>query len=386
MRTGDERDRIQHVLRRWLREDAPPAGEPLPPERTICAQVGGSLSTVHRALVEMENEGLVIRKGRRFAVSTTRSPRRSPQSPIGAAVVVASPPYPEDHHSLHTRSGWPYRNHAGTVDRLNEMGVKTFIVDIGEFDTRPDRFLSHEPSGVIFTEASGIPPAQRTIERVRSWTVPMAGYGDYPEFASIDRVSFDHAKGAEELTSFLIAKGCRRIQLVNCRDRRESYWTGAKREGHERAMKAAGLPMETPMEECPIEPWAGLSTEEAFHTRVHYCAGLLAPLVRANRLPDAMMLMSDAMVPRFAAACRLLGLEPNQDILLAGYDCFWDEWHEFKFEPTPPIATIDKGFPESGAAMADLLIERMGGYEGAPRLVLCPPRLIDNSSIARKPH
>jgi DNA-binding LacI/PurR family transcriptional regulator len=73
------------------------------------------------------------------------------------------------------------------------------------------------------------------------------------------------------------------------------------------------------------------------------------------------MLSSDGPVRYAAAACRALGLEPNRDIVLTGYDNYWAGSEEARFEPATPMATVDKRNLKMGEELVRLWWERNQG-------------------------
>ena len=76
---------------------------------------------------------------------------------------------------------------------------------------------------------------------------------------------------------------------------------------------------------------------------------------------DALLCLSDEWVPPVIAAIRDLGLEPNRDILVAGYDNVTRGADLGAFESVRPIVTIDKHNERVAADLAALLLARMDG-------------------------
>jgi DNA-binding LacI/PurR family transcriptional regulator len=82
-------------------------------------------------------------------------------------------------------------------------------------------------------------------------------------------------------------------------------------------------------------------------------------MLRSQRVPDAVITINDGHVFPVAAACRMLGFEPNVDIKIAGYDNSWMSAPERELEPTRPIVTVDKNNPQAGRVMVELLVGRI---------------------------
>jgi DNA-binding LacI/PurR family transcriptional regulator len=109
-------------------------------------------------------------------------------------------------------------------------------------------------------------------------------------------------------------------------------------------------------------------------------AGHLAPYLTGDESIDALIAVTDGEVYVLAAACRLLGKEPNKDVLLVGYDHYWEDAAEREMESVVPVATIDKRNPELGAALVQLLSERIESQSphNAPHCRTLAPHLVVN--------
>lgn len=91
------------------------------------------------------------------------------------------------------------------------------------------------------------------------------------------------------------------------------------------------------------------------------------------------MVTSDAEVPALSAACRLLGVVPGRDILVAGFDNMWKRMPDRQFEPSPPVFSADKNNVRIGESLVKLLVARVDGdLPKAPQRVLVEPELIAN--------
>jgi LacI family transcriptional regulator len=70
---------------------------------------------------------------------------------------------------------------------------------------------------------------------------------------------------------------------------------------------------------------------------------------------------------------RTLGLEIGRDVRVIGFD-------DHPWARERGLSTIHQPVEAMGAAAAELLVERLSGYEGAPRRVRFEPRLIERAS------
>jgi len=78
-----------------------------------------------------------------------------------------------------------------------------------------------------------------------------------------------------------------------------------------------------------------------------------------------------------AAACRLMKKEPGRDVLVVGYDNYWEACVERRWEDFTPSATVDKRNHDLGAEMVKLMFERSEGrLPREPQLRVLEPRVI----------
>jgi len=107
-----------------------------------------------------------------------------------------------------------------------------------------------------------------------------------------------------------------------------------------------------------IPPRSFEPNASAFHVRSRQFAGFLVEHLRRGKI-DALLLISDCDLFYVSTACRLCGLKPGADILLAGFDNYWPLCWERALEPAVPFLTVDKRDHEWGAAMVQLLLDRL---------------------------
>jgi DNA-binding LacI/PurR family transcriptional regulator len=199
----------------------------------------------------------------------------------------------------------------------------------------------------------------QTAQELQKAGIPVVMYGNNPELREFDRVISDHEQGNYELTKWLIDQGCRRILRVLSEEIGHSYWLEMRQQGYLRAMREAALSPHSP---CCHPTWAPPETDrELFQSAVQVMAKHLAPYLASDESVQALMAVSDGDVYVLAAACRLLGKEPNRDVLIVGYDHYWADSDEREHETTVPLATIDKRNPELGVALVQVLNERIEG-------------------------
>lgn len=99
---------------------------------------------------------------------------------------------------------------------------------------------------------------------------------------------------------------------------------------------------------------------------------------RSSALPTASPFPSPA-------ACRKLGLKPNRDLWIAGYDNNYYNCPDRMFEETLPLVTADKNNRRLGLALFEQLLRRRerGGDGRAERLLL-PQELVFPRSLQQE--
>jgi len=106
--------------------------------------------------------------------------------------------------------------------------------------------------------------------------------------------------------------------------------------------------------------------------------GIIRVLI-ALLLPALNRARADAQVCQVAAALRKLGLVPQKDVLITGYDNFWEDLPERKWETTRPLATADKQNMEIGRRLVRLLTNDTGP-QNEPRVEMIQPRQVEFTS------
>jgi len=368
---GRPSERVLRDLRQWISEGVLPAGQSLPAERTLAEQLGTNRKTLRTALSVLDAEGVLRSNGGRIRTVTAPGPRST--SAMSDAIAVLTP-LPEAPAPGHRTGGWNEVIGQGAISAIGEAGFHALALNPMRLDEAGmERLVQDHPRGVVLTDLSDSDLAKRLAGYLRSRGVQLAVYGDPPDFAECDCITSDHAEGAYQLTRWLIAKGRRRIVNV-WPVGAEGYWFGYRQAGHIRAMQEAGLEALPPVR----LPWPTRGYPEAdFRASARQLAGAMLE-EWGPKLPfDAIQLASDGHVCLAAAALRLFGAIPNEDVGITGYDNFFADSIYRAFEPTWPLATVDKLNDHMGRSLVELLLERAAGRlpEG-PRHLVIAPRLV----------
>ena len=143
-------------------------------------------------------------------------------------------------------------------------------------------------------------------------------------------------------------------------------------------MREAGLEPLLPIEHPSIGLWRTIeNVGEQFEVGRRILSGYLAPRFLGSEGVDAILGEADPQAFLIAAACRLLGCKPYEEIALAGYDNTYEHSPFLAYEPCGPQVTADKRNLEMGFELVSLLMDRIEGRVPAePQDRLIDPRLV----------
>jgi DNA-binding LacI/PurR family transcriptional regulator len=368
---------IAHDLHTRIAAGALAPGVRLPSINALCQEYGVSSITVRAALRELVSEGALESRPRSGVFVRERTPKSETKQSVGflrnSIAVLSQLPLEPDASRPHS---WSWDIGLGASRAIREAGKHAFAL-------HPDRFAGEEitrladeqPIGVVFTELH--PQNDRALKVARALKrrgVPVVVYGGAPELAAFDRVVSDHEEGSYELTRFMIAQGRRRILNVWTAPA-SGYWYARRRAGYERALAESGI---EPLPDLVVPPFhMEKGTREGFEAGVRQMAAYLIEHFSAKRPVDALLMSTDIDALAATAACRLFDKEPNQDVLVAGYDNCWRDCALREFSPALPLVTIDKRDEEMGRELISMLLDRVEGrLPSGPQCRIRPPRLM----------
>jgi len=362
-------------------------GEPLPSERVLADRLNVSRNAVRTALTDMADRCLIEKRGNgRFrhlapaAVHGSEVAARLGLMTNTVAILGAD----DVSHQPFSRGVDKSINF--TVARLLEQaGHHVLAVNPKGADLREGASLAcARPLGVVVAYNVGeSSQGQAMIAECHDHGVPVVAYGDAPGLARFDHVDSNHEHGAYALTRHLVARGRRRILRFWCLPG-DKHWLQQRNRGYERAVREAGLAA-LPMVRTPH---LDARSRAEFDHLVRVLAGYLSEHVRGPHAIDALMTGTDLHAIQAGAALRLLGIEPNRDILIVGYDNTWRDLPEREWERTRPVATVDKHNDAIGACLVELLLARVvGKLPPEPQRRVIEPELVgigkETSATAR---
>jgi len=368
----------------WVADGRLQAGERLPSENLLAAKLNVSRSTIRLALKDLEKENLISTDRRCRVVLDRIKPERTF---LADAIVLITDAF--EHFERGKMRGTWHSNfiYTSAIDAIRNASYD--VVNIHPSRIAGDmirRLILQRPRGVILMrEVLQTPSGERLPEALREGNIPFVIYGgvthgrESQDVNSYDMVSSDHEFGAYELTKWLISQGRQRILRIwylhapNASERPE--WVNQRNLGYEKAMREAGLKSLPPLE--IYNPVQLGDSQEEFQLQVRVMVGYLFDYLSNEKSIDAIMAVSDSILPTVNAALKIHNRVPNQDILVVGYDNVGEDSVGRKWESTPPAATVDKRNLEIGYELMNLLQQRIEGSlppEGQHRVI--KPELI----------
>ncbi len=363
--------RVAALLRQRVRSGGFSVGDILPAERKLAESIGVARNTLRTALQQLETEGVIIQDGNRRRISSLPpAPRGLLSGTIGIVALR------RDDRVSHRAPGWESFVEVGAMQQARGAGFNTLVLH-PESLKEPggiDDLLMQPPRGVaVCSGAFRHPHVLELIQRFEAAGLPVVVEGELPGTERFDHVVSDHAAGAAMLTRLMIERGRRRIAYLLPRAENRRDWVHRRLEGYTRAVNDAGIEAVEPILTGPMTE--NTSDHDRFEVAVMQMLGYLVDHRQRCGGIDALLTASDAQICIAAAALRKLGLVPQKDVLIAGYDNFWEELPERAFESTTPLATVDKDNVEIGRKLVSLLMQPRNPGE-SPRVEVVSPRLI----------
>lgn len=352
--------RSLRTLRKWIADGKLIAGEPLPTEHNLMELLKVSRTTVRAALGQLEAEGLIKSGNNRRRLVCERSPASGMLAhTVGLLTLPIS--VPASVQKRRTSPVWERFIQVGVVEGLQHAGKDALTLQLNDnFQDKLAQFASEPPYGLIgLHDSVRTSSAWKAIESLAKAGVPVVIYGFGTFFPSYDTLASDHAAGCAELTRLLLKRGRKRLLRVWTVENPAQPlpgWLAERDRGFEETMRKAGKPI-LPAMHVPINLREEYS-EENFLLRRRLLAGFLLDYVTGPNRVDAILAASDSVFFPLAAACRQLGLKPGEDIDLVGYDNNWRESVYRTWEPSVPLASVNKNNLVLGHELADLLVAR----------------------------
>lgn len=362
------RVRALRLLRQWILQERLPRGERLPPEQVLSAELQVSRTTLRAALAQLEEERLIeptrYGRGRVVSASVFRS-----KGLLARTIVLIDPSLDEDESYVEEHGCQrQIREYASRV--VHGLGLHSMMLNTRSCEELEIRELVEQaPHGVLLL--GPMQSRQNLVENFLQHRVPVACYSDAWESKDVSSVHVDHRAGAAEITRWLLDRGHSRI--LPCwilEPAEEPKWLTERAAGYKATVEGKGVAAMQPVE-CRVPNIAPTSRDD-FEMEARLIAGHLVEYLGSADPIDAIMATSDRAAIAIAAACRIFGKEPNQDIQIVGFGNSWAQCPENEWERQRPVASVEWPVRQ----IADELIDLVMNPPEQARSRVIPPRVV----------
>jgi DNA-binding LacI/PurR family transcriptional regulator len=252
---------------------------------------------------------------------------------------------------------------AGLIVHAAERRSWTVLIDQTDGHAGRERNLvaglrRHAIDGLIFS-----PLALAGEELAHGDGTPMVLLGERVSHGPADHVAIDNEVAAADATTHLAELGRERIAAIGAQDFPSAVTAQQRLAGYRRALADAGLPAHPGL----------VAPAEHFHRADG--AAAMARLLEAPEPPDAVFCFNDLLALGAIRTLLQRGIRVPEDIAVMGFDDIEDG----RFS-TPTLSTIAPDMTGIAEIAIDLLAERMGQSDEAPREVRVTYRLVARES------
>ncbi|PZF58249.1 LacI family transcriptional regulator [Curtobacterium sp. MCSS17_008] len=182
----------------------------------------------------------------------------------------------------------------------------------------------------------------------------------------VDQVHVDSRAAAEEVTTWLLDRGHRRIAIVGAASAGAATATSELRErGHTAGLAAVGLEVD-PALRVPLASWTTRSAATAF-----------AAWLDRNELPDAVFAFTDSIAFGVLHVLAARGVRVPEQVSVVGFDDV-----EAAAFAIPALTTVAFDRRAFATAALDLLTRRIAERDAPPSTVVVPHRIVERASTA----
>lgn len=342
-------------LQDWLREQIEQGvfkpGDRIPTEEEFSKISGLARATIHQAIQNLVNMGLLVRKRRlgTFVLEKIDAPKGHttiglliPDIRCGYAPILARGVQDEAANSKHTL----------ILSDTDDLYIRA--------DFHADRMIETPVSGVIFVPtAVSHEQNHKILEKFKNKNIPVVLIDRTLPNEDCDYVTADNIKGAYEMTEYLIKRGHRRIAITAStlisteRDRLEGY-------------KKALLDYDIPIDENLIFTNPGPFAEGRY-------IKIAEKIYKSNLKISAVFAGHDRIALVFYKVAQKLGVSIPKDISIVGYD-------DLDFT-TVSLTTMHQPIYEMGQESMKLIRARIKGNLSEPQKIVLNSYIVERTSV-----
>lgn len=332
--------------------------EQLPSEPELVRQLGVSRATVRKALESAEREGLLFRVAGK-GTFVEANPAAGPQRLVGFVI----PQF---------RSSFDSNLLIGVERELKTQGYRVLFCNserrLEEENNLLAELIQDRVDGVIIWPVQS-DDLDRELFRLSVRNFPLVLMDRTFPYLETDSALVDNTGGAFAATQHLIELGHRKIAFL-ARPYLHLLPIAERLAGYRKALRDASLePLPPLLVGEALEPGTGYALRTYANATGPDIDALREALAQPDR-PTAIFAMNDLMALLALKAAELTGLTVPDDLSIVGFDDL-DAVSQLRV----PLSTVAQNPLELGATAAQLLLDRLNGYRGAPRQRRLPTTL-----------
>ena len=353
---------LLNQLRHLILSDQWAPGRRIPSETELQRQLKISRSTIRQALHKAEAEGLIERVPGRGTFVASLSSNNDTSHLIGYITVDL------------LNSDFQYQLLSGAEKAAKEKGYRILFSNsnqnVDEESRLLNQLLEDKVGGILIWPALPNDPTRRLFQLAQQGSIPIVLMDRTLPSLNCDCVASDNYAGGYNAVKHLTDLGHQRIAFLS-RPILQLSTIAERFRGYQRALQDAGL--------TPLPPWLVGTADQELRTRPAlsaYSSGVgpeikqIARYLESSERPTAIFAINDLMALQALKAASQVGLRVPDDLAVVGFD---DTVLLAHLEV--PLTTVAQDAFGLGQQAAELLIERIEGYNGPPRQKLLPTQL-----------
>lgn len=348
---------IEEGLRRQIADGTLAPGARLPSGEEIAEEWGVSRHTAHRALEELQRQGLVVRQ-RKLGTVVAAAAEARPRS-VALLIDVLLP------NANHPSSDLLRGLHDGLGEDVNFLLVDA--KDDPAVESRQLHRLPERADGIV-TIPTLKPDSLPALERLAESGYPFVLVDRVPPDIAVDGVITDNEGAAARGMETLIARGHRRIGFMSFH--KPTFSSVQERyAGYQGAMRDLGHDDETVE---TLTRWFPIASDHVRPVFNRLVQDALASLRSGPEPITALFCVEDSVARAAILACERLGIELPEDMEIITFS----NWLPDSLGRPWNIHRIAQDHYGIGLAAAKLLLERIEDPTGERRTVRVPAHLV----------
>jgi len=198
-----------------------------------------------------------------------------------------------------------------------------------------------------------------------SSALPWVACCEFEPSMGVPYVGIDNYRAAGDAVRHLLARGHRRIALINSDI--DYLYARQRQQGYLDALTEAGI--------TPLEGWRMNLNSLDYEAGASAAAVLMEPPHPKNATPTAIFAVSDTLATGVLHGLRSIGKRVPDDVAVVGFDDI-----SIASQVDPPLTTIAQPMRELGETAARLLLQRLANPLASVPGVLLPHRLVIRGS------